>query len=263
MQPVGGWQKAQLADRCILRREFGDALRPAILELRRSDPWNGGFDVAISVPDLTPEHRTITAGWLPAGRLSKADLPNYGRDERGREWIIFPHGLWSEMMEGNTADFVAFINDGGLERYKEQIEQFYVADAYEKPLSFKVGKMSGVSRLLDQCMRDMLIARGVDPLDIKRESSRAVPRNFRSFVPTIIDSIPQAIRDRERPSLIEFMLYVNSSGRPTSCHMVSLPYFPDYEELGCDLLMDKAEFGFLPREKPQQTFYKLSFVHEP
>lgn len=264
LQPLGAWQTEQLDDRCIVRRAFGDASRPTVIELRRIDPWDGGFHAAVTSAQFALAHEPFEAAWLPNGRLSNIDLPSYTRDHEGREWVEFQNGLWDGALDaalerGGTA---AYFRDGGPERFKRQVETFDITGAFDQPVSLRTGAMDAAVTAADECMKAMLAARGVDPRDMARSDSRAVPRHLPPR-PRIFSRLPDAIGTRARPSMVDFLLYLDAKGRPTSCRLSSLPRDDAFEAWGCEQFMKHASFGFAPGEPAQPTFFKVSMLHRP
>jgi hypothetical protein len=267
LQPIGEWETQRLDDRCVMRRAFGDTARPTILELRRIDPWNGGFQAAVRSDEFELTRAPVTAAWLPGGREAEADIPTYQRDEAGYDWVVFPHGLWDATLDslldsGAQGSVPAYFREDGPRRFQRQVETFEIANAFGRPITLRTGAMDGVVAGAEQCMERMLAAHGVDPRDIKRESSRAVPRHLPSQA-RIWNRLPGSIRTRARPSMIDFVLYLDRRGRPTSCRLSSLPADADFEAWGCDQFMKHATFGFAPGEAARPTFFKVSLLYRP
>lgn len=267
LSPLGEWETQQLDDRCILRRAFGDPARPTVLELRRIDPWNGGFQAALTSGEFALQTAPVTAAWLPGGRRAEADRPSYPRDDGGRGWVVFPHGLWDagldSLIESRAPGATtAYFRDDGPGRFRRQVERFEVAGAFDRPIALATGPMDGVVGAIGECMERMVAARGVDPADIARDSSRAVPRHLPSQT-RIFSRLPQSIRSRSRPSMVEFVLYVDARGRPTSCRLASLPEDAEFEAWGCEQFMNHATFGFAPGDTARPTFFKASMLYRP
>jgi hypothetical protein len=263
LQPIGEWETQRLDDRCVLRRSFGEPARPTVLELRRIDPWDGGFHAAISSTQFALARAPLRAAWLPGGRESLADLPTYARDAAGREWVEFPHGLWDgklDTLEG--AELSAYFRESGPDRFQQKVETFHIAGAFGQTVVLQTGPMDGVVAAARRCMEQMLAARGVDPGDMARGDSRAVVRHLPSQQ-RIWDRLPDPIRNRARPSLVDFLLYLDATGRPTSCRLSSLPVDEEFETWGCGLFMKNASFGFAPGQQARPTFFKASMLYRP
>jgi hypothetical protein len=263
LQPLGDWQVQRLDDRCVTRRAFGDAARPTVLELRQIDPWDGGFHTALTSAEFALVRTPVKAAWLPGGREANADLPTYLRDASGRNWVEIPHGLWDGALDALAGGQVsAYFSGDGPGRFKRQVETLRIVGAFDRTVVLRTGPMDGVVASARQCMLEMLTARGIDPDDMTRGESRAVPQHLPSQA-RILSRLPSELRTRARPSMIEFVLYLDQQGRPTSCRLSTLPAYADFEAWGCGLLMHDATFGFAPRERPQPTFFKASILYQP
>jgi hypothetical protein len=263
LQPIGEWEMQRLDDRCVMRRAFGEPARPTILELRRIDPWDGGFHAAVTSAQFAPARAPFRAAWLPGGRESLADLPTYAQDATGHEWVEFPHGLWDGKLDTlSGADLTAYFREGGPDRFQQNVETFQITGAFAHAIALHTGPMDGVVTGARQCMEQMLAARGVDPRDMARSEGRAIVRHLPSQQ-RIWDRLPDAIKARARPSMVDFLLYLDATGRPTSCRLSSLPLDETFEAWGCDLFMKNASFEFAAGEQARPTFFKASLVYRP
>jgi hypothetical protein len=73
LEPITDWETQRLDDRCVLRRSFGELATPTVLELRRIDPWDGGFHAAVTSSQV----ELRSANWIrrSRGALVKTKSP--------------------------------------------------------------------------------------------------------------------------------------------------------------------------------------------
>jgi hypothetical protein len=238
LEPITDWETQRLDDRCVLRRSFGELATPTVLELRRIDPWDGGFHAAVTSSQVELIRAPFKAAWLPGGREGLADLPTYEKDSSGREWVEFPHGLWDGMLDSlEGADLTAYFREGGPDRFQQQVETFQIDGAFGQSIALQTGPMDGVIAAANQCMEEMLAARGIHPNDMRRGDSRAVVRRIPSQQ-RIWNRLPDRIKSRARPSMVDFLLYLDSAGRPTSCRLSRAA--KDGLSQGCTFRIDPA-----------------------
>ncbi|WP_336980274.1 hypothetical protein [Altererythrobacter fulvus] len=261
LQPLGEWEAQRLDDRCVMRRAFGNPERPTILELRRIDPWDGGFHAAITSGEFEFSRVPFKVAWLPGGRESLIDVPTYANDTSGREWVEFQHGLWDGKLDTlKGAALTTYFRDDGPARFQQSVGTYQITGAFGKTITLQTGPMASVVSGTKLCMEQMLAARGVDPRDMSRDNSRVVARHVPSKQ-RIGKFLPEAIATRARPSLVVFLLYLNANAQPTSCRLSSVPFDERLEAGGCDLLMKYASFDFKAGEQARQTFYNVSIEY--
>ena len=264
LNPLDEWQ-AELSDGlCTISRNFGRATAPTRIELRNRDPWNGGFDVAISSARFAATDAPFTAGWLPGGRIVTIHRPSYEDTGQSRKTVVFRHGLWDGAMPASgTPEYEQYWSRDeageiiGPLRFKQNVESFLVNGAFERPLLFATGPMDAVLDARDACIDEMLVSKGIDPSVEDRDDHRVELTNHRSLARVIFRRIPETMRFAQNWGGVTFLVFLDSNASITACHLNSMPYDADYEKFGCDQLRSNARFRFKDGETPQPAFFKL------
>ena len=245
--PIDNWQVRIDDDRCSYTRTFGDAEAPTFLELRRLDPWDGGFHVAMSNSQFNLSGPDLTAAWMPGGTVASEDTAQRIADSSGREWIVFAHGLWNATELDHS-------------EFKTQLEYFQVANGFEREVAFITGPMLEVWEGLDECMSEVMRRNGIDPADADRSDSRVEFRNRERVARNISSELPSIFEESNRYRWISFLTFVDDEARPISCRLASLPYDPDFERYGCTEILENGRFRFHRGESQEPTFVKLTIA---
>jgi hypothetical protein len=262
--PLGDWETHISADECIISRSFGDSESPTLLELLSVDTWDGGFFVALPESMFEGEPSSFQASWLPGGNLVTVNSPKRETSRGGRPTVIFRPGFSNDVLAKMSPDeWVEYYRSGSGRRYWQSIEGLSIVEPSGRRTFIATGPIAGMFDAFDDCTRDLLIAKGIDPADEQRSDHRVILRDAATLRNRLLADVPPIIRFRDRRTHVGFMLYVDSEGRPTSCRLLSMPYDADYEERSCDLLMREARFRFKDGEAAQPTFYKIGGYFVP
>jgi len=258
LHPLTDWSTSRLDDGCIISRTFGDPASPTRVELRNYDPWDGGFNVAISGPLFIGQPSAFRAGWLPGGRFIEVDTPTFEQAPDGTEVVLFHHGLWNAAIFGmSSKEWDAYYENDGPQRYRQAIRGFSLTGVSGKSIAILTGAMDTVIEERDRCIHEMLAARGVDPADENRDDSRVRLKDRENLTQQLLADVPEVIRSRKRKTFVDFLLYIDEKGEPSHCRLLALPYDAAYESRGCGRLMSKARFEFKRGESAQPAFFKI------
>jgi len=264
LRPLTDWSTQRLDDGCIISRKFGDPAAPTTLELRNYDPWDGGFNVALSGPQFAARPASFMAGWFPGGRFVEIDAPTFERGASGFEAVLFHHAPWNAaIFKMSSKEWDAYYNNGGPKRFLQAIEGLSLSGVSGKSIRVLTGAMDQVIEDRDQCIHEMLAARGVDPSDEHRNDHRVRLKDREDLTRQLIADVPESIRLRTKKTFVQFLLYVGADGNPSYCRLLAMPYDAAYEQRSCTKIMRSAKFEFKKGEKAQPTFFKIGAYYVP
>ena len=136
------------------------------------------------------------------------------------------------------------------------VSQLTISKPLRQPLYLKIGSMTKPLAALDMCVTDLVKSWGVDA-DRYPSATRAVePIGPASWLADV--EYPAAAQQKGAQALIAFRLSVDTSGRPTACHIQQSARPADFDEILCAALMRRARFKpALDKDKlPMPSFYR-------
>lgn len=245
LEPLANWELERRADECLLRRSFGSSEHSVTLELRRHDPWNGGFEVAVTSDDLSMQTTPFTAAWMPGGVEAQIDLPFVEIDAQGRRWSLFAHGLWDGApVRLRGKELKRYVEENRTAVFQRQIETFVIDGLFEQTLILRTGPMQWAQPQLTECIVAVLADRGIAAEDMTSGRHRATLNNASRLAMQLLWFLPREITSRKKRILVSFFLFLDEKGEPVTCRLSMLPRFADLERRGCDLIMSQARFTF-------------------
>lgn len=261
--PLDDWQLARLDDSCLFTREFGTPDEPVTMKLDNIDPWDGGFRVILSGGGIDWTGQEFRAGWVPDGKFVAVENPTVVTVDSGKEGVLFHHALWDEKsFDLSSKEWDAYFANEGPRNFKEAVKGFSLVASNGGIIALHTGPMQDLIERRDDCIDEMLAAKGVDPRDEDRSDHRVEAVNATELALGVVAWLPPSMNLKER-SLIDFLMYVDADGKPTSCRQLVLPLDADYERKVCNFLMESAQFRFKKGEAAQPTFWKLSVRYSP
>ena len=261
---IGSWVLERAPDRCHLSRQFGNAANPYQVVLTQIDPWDGGYQVDLSGPELGNHAGPFTVEWSPDGRASTTESLHRHRDENGREWARFDYGPRTNAAEALDASRIAaFAEEGGFERFRANVRTLRVSGFFGGTVVLQTGEIASVSEQLDACIAEVFQAQGIVGSEIERDDHSVEPTNPFDIMPILTRRLPLEIRSRPRPTMVSFLLYLDEAAQPTSCRLSTLPYDRDYERRTCRSLLSNAQFRFKAGEEARPTWFKYWFIQQP
>jgi len=266
LNPTSDWNVERAGDTCTISRRFGDSGQPTILTLRNRDPWNGGFHVGITSQKYALTGEPPIAGWLPNGRFVTAREARAVGGETDTPTLLFRHGPWNgKIPKKGTPEYEDYWAKDennrtiGPLRFKRNLKYFFVRDSYQRPLLFATGPLDTVIDLRDQCIDEVLVAKGVDPKDEDRDDHIVEMKNAQGLGRYLARKAPANIHVPGDWGFKSFLVYLDAETAITSCRLSTLPFDAEYEALGCHELKKRAKFRFKEGETPRPAFYKLAF----
>lgn len=280
LEPSGKWLVDYGAQRCTLLRKFGDAKSTVILRFEQTEP-RGSISVLISGHKLPPGNgrhdnklefqplgvfiteglSVVTSqGELEAvywsGGLSRSKWGLISDDLALRMAKALPPGAdhrmevlgykppptswkdWDWRTEDRTT---REIDDRAFDDRAARVETVALNPAKWRAVILHTGPLSAPLKALEKCAHDSLKDWGVDAAVDATIVDRPHPASDPSGIFTAVDYPSQAI-SAGRESRLHVWLNLDSTGRVTTCRVISTFATPEINDKMCKLVQERQQF---------------------
>jgi len=265
LEPLSDWSVKKVRYGCAVQRTFGSNEKPTVLELRRDEPMNGGFDVAITSDEFELVGEPFSATFKPNGLEFSPSLPGKERTNSGSIWTYWAHNI-SEASSQNFTDeeFDRYLKEDGPEAFRDKIETLEIEGLFGRDLILQTGPISVPRQLLEDCYHQVMIDHGM-PLKDAMEDLRPIEfRNrikvLRSMLPLLPSPLVERLRAKKQVS-VNFAIFLDSDAKPTGCRLTSSPRYSGLEQEGCSALVDDGRFRFKRGEEPRPTMVQAGYLY--
>lgn len=257
LQPISPWHVSWEDRSCVMRRAFGSADNPFIIQFERFGPHDefqlvllGKWLSNLSYPDkLAIEYGDARFVHQPKRYLM-------GQNSAGVPSVFVSSSSLMETPDGYVRPARPLISS----EYEASITKMTIIRARHR-ITLATGSLGAPFAALRKCTDQLIAEWGLDPVQQSTLSRTPEPvmnpgRWLRS------NDYPLGSLMSGRQAIVNFRLNVGSDGRSTACEVQSAYADEHFKKITCDLLMRRASFvpALDARGQPIPSFY-LSTVN--
>lgn len=266
------WQIDYADDSCRLARGFGEGEDQSVLIMDRFQPGDG-FKLIVAGKPFKNLHDRGDAKIRFGPIEQKQEVGYFHGDLGDKPAMILAHAAYiGPASEAEQVAAKKFAKDHPGENFefspidpaREAAVAYVSVDAPGvKEIVLETGSMKGPMAALSRCTDELLEHWGVDVAAHKSLTRKPAPIESPAKWITHRD-YPATLVSKGTQSIVQFRLDVDSSGKPTGCHIQTHTKPADFNEVVCAVLMKRAEF--LPAldaaGQPLASYYINSVVFQ-
>lgn len=236
--PTGQWALDYGDDACTLSRRFTSSEGEVDLRIETATP---GHNFAL----------ILTSGQLAGGRGPvrtvvgpNAEQRTYDNPQRGQE------GSTNAVRFGDTllpvdAPNAALSDAASIEGYiraEANITNVVFTNAFERPVSLRLGSMVNPMTAMRSCVDDLLISWGMDPASAAAGTVPPVRVSQARWAQRVQEAFPRSRGRALRSGQVRVVMAISASGSVTHCHAHSLQSIDAIETVACQSLIAHARY---------------------
>lgn len=263
LEPLSEWILDQGRQSCAVRRSFGAPGKPTVVEFRRDEPMNGGFDIAITSGAFAMADGPFQATLKPGGVAFSPSMVGRERASTGAIWSVWKHDIReASKRDISKEEWDRYYAANGPDAYRKRVETLEVESLFDSDLVLPIGPIDGLRQQLTDCYDAVMMANGLTR-DDARENHRPVEfRNRQKIMVSMLPLLPQDIRQRiqERKDVfVEFVVFLDANAEPTSCRLSTVPRYRELEKEGCETIVREGQFRLKKGEEARPAMIDAGY----
>lgn len=261
LNPVTPWNLDATPSGCALRRGFGSADRPLILEFRRFAP-DPDFHIKVEGDEIKSLEDMPTVSVRYGAAAPERLSWQFGTTARGEGNASAPTLFGrSRFLPGTPGPAAPPASDSATAATEEAIRD--VTFLWRgRALTLATGSLGRPFALMRRCTNDLVASWGLDP-EVQGSLSRpVVPEGQREWARHIQRDYPTHLARKGYQARVNARMLVDAQGQPTDCKVMVSYNDPDFDKLACQKLLRYARFRpALDRNgKPVASFYATTIA---
>ncbi|WP_330702733.1 energy transducer TonB [Novosphingobium resinovorum] len=260
--PTTPWNLDGTDAGCALRRAFGNAATPLILEMRRFAPADD-FQFTVNGEEISGLVRSsaakveITYGDLPPGTARGFQEGNTEREGKKYPAIFLTSSLGSRADEDEDTPQPTVTPE--MEAGARRITLSWGGNRVVLNTG-SLGKPFAAMRL---CTDSLVESWGLDPAVQNGLTRRARPGSLMSMVRGIQAIYPVGLAGKGKQARVNFLALVDERGVVTDCHVLQSYNDPGFDDLACRVVRKTTFEPALDKDgKPVPSFYAQTVMYK-